>query len=186
MGKVNLKDLKLLPNLVSLSRIILSIIFSISFYYNPHSYIPFISLVLGGISDFLDGFLARKLKRESQLGLYLDPIADKIMIILVAFTLYLTNDLNKYLLLALILRDTLIILGGIVLIILRKGEVKPLFLGKLHTAIYIILFGFLVLKYLIPISVNFIKYFTDFAVLITLLSFLQYLIHFYNSTKDSN
>jgi len=67
------------------------------------------------ISDFFDGYLARKLNQVSELGKILDPLADKVLVISVAIAFYLTGILDQTLFLIIVLRDVLIILPGIFL-----------------------------------------------------------------------
>lgn len=67
------------------------------------------------ISDFFDGYLARKLNQVSELGKILDPLADKVLVISVSLAFYLTGILDPALFLIIVLRDLLIILPGIFL-----------------------------------------------------------------------
>ncbi len=67
------------------------------------------------ISDFFDGYLARKLNQVSELGKILDPLADKVLVISVALAFYLTGILDQTLFIIIVLRDVLIILPGIFL-----------------------------------------------------------------------
>ena len=67
------------------------------------------------VSDFFDGYLARKLDQVSELGKILDPLADKALVILVALAFFFTGILDKTLFLIIVLRDLMIILPGILL-----------------------------------------------------------------------
>ena len=72
-------------------------------------------VLLLSISDFFDGYLARKLNQVSELGKILDPLADKVLVILVALAFFFTGILDKTLFLIIVLRDLMIILPGIFL-----------------------------------------------------------------------
>tara|TARA_X000000950_G_C13884002_1_gene648092 strand:+ start:1991 stop:2545 length:555 start_codon:yes stop_codon:yes gene_type:complete len=82
-------------NLITITRIILAPI--ILFFLVLGDYLLCTLLfILAGVSDYLDGYLARKFNAESQLGEILDPIADKILVVFILFGL--TVNLNSYLL----------------------------------------------------------------------------------------
>jgi len=87
-----------IPNLITYFRL-LSIPFILVFYLSGiHilQLLAFIIFVLASLSDFLDGYLARKLNQTSLLGKILDPIADKLLVIL-AFMMFINSDLlNTY------------------------------------------------------------------------------------------
>ncbi len=87
-----------IPNLITYFRLI-SIPFILIFYLSGIyilQLLAFIIFVLASLSDFLDGYLARKLNQTSILGKILDPIADKLLVIL-AFMMFINSDLlNTY------------------------------------------------------------------------------------------
>ena len=82
------KDLFLLPNLITLSRLILSLYLFNQYSLNTFStfYLVFI-IALIGISDSVDGIVARKLNQVSRLGTILDPVCDRIVFVLLLFWL---------------------------------------------------------------------------------------------------
>ena len=86
------------PNLITYFRL-LSIPFILIFYLSGIDILQllaFITFILAALSDFLDGYLARKLNQTSVLGKILDPIADKLLVILV-FMMFINSDLlNTY------------------------------------------------------------------------------------------
>jgi len=87
-----------IPNLITYFRL-LSIPFILIFYLSGIDILQllaFITFILAALSDFLDGYLARKLNQTSVLGKILDPIADKLLVILV-FMMFINSDLlNTY------------------------------------------------------------------------------------------
>ena len=68
---------------------------------------------LAGISDFLDGYLARKFSWESRFGKIFDPISDKVLVIATLLSLSLVGEINIYLTMFLLSRDLFIIVGVI-------------------------------------------------------------------------
>ncbi len=79
-----------------------------------------VMILIGAVTDFLDGYLARKLNQVSELGKIIDPLADKISVAIVAVRLYGLGMLNAWLFWSIILRDILIIAGGIYI----SGKIK--------------------------------------------------------------
>ncbi len=72
--------------------------------------IAVVLIILAYLSDFLDGFLARKLKQETRLGLILDPLADKIWTIVMMVLLVMYRDLPIWIAVVVIFRDVAILL----------------------------------------------------------------------------
>ena len=70
----------IIPNLITTTRLLLSIPISISIYQGSEG-IALILFIVAGLSDGLDGFLARKFSWESKFGRLLDPLADKCLIL---------------------------------------------------------------------------------------------------------
>ena len=96
--KMQKSSLYSIPNLITYFRL-LSIPFILIFYLSGIDILQllaFITFILAALSDFLDGYLARKLNQTSLLGKILDPIADKLLVILV-FMMFINSDLlNTY------------------------------------------------------------------------------------------
>lgn len=95
-----------------------------------------------GVSDGVDGFIARQFNQRTALGAYLDPIADKLLLVSVFVVLGLMNELPLWLVIAVVTRDALII-GGVLLstIMGNPVEMKPLMVSKANTAVQIVLAG---------------------------------------------
>lgn len=86
--------------------------------------LPLIVMLAAGLTDFLDGILARAMDQITELGRVLDPLADKIAIAAVGFTLIVLGDLPLWFLLVVVVRDIVILAGGL-LIKKRTGVVLP-------------------------------------------------------------
>jgi cardiolipin synthase len=99
--------------------------------------------VVAGISDGIDGWLARRFGWSSPVGAMLDAVADKLLIVATVVALVMLGRLPLWLTLLLLLRDTLMLVGiSLYHRILGGVEIAPLFLGKLHV---LVLFGVLAL-----------------------------------------
>ncbi|MFP3869113.1 MAG: CDP-diacylglycerol--glycerol-3-phosphate 3-phosphatidyltransferase [Desulfobacteraceae bacterium] len=109
-----------IPNLLTMVRILLIpliIIFLIQGYYGR----ALIIFVLAGVTDLIDGFIARAWQLKSPLGAYLDPIADKLLISSSFVTLSVFHKIPPWLAVLVISRDV-VILGGVM--VLKLFEVK--------------------------------------------------------------
>lgn len=127
-----------LPNLITLGRILLVpvVVWAIS---NGAMAIAFILFVVAGISDAVDGFLAKRFNMTSELGAYLDPIADKALIMSIYITLGIPGTIPRWLVILVVSRDIMII-GAVILswLLGRPLKVKPLVVSKLNTAAQIV------------------------------------------------
>lgn len=128
-----LRVLRFIPNLLTLLRI--AAVAPLVWFLHQHMYHQALVLfALAGLSDGLDGFLARRFGWRSSLGAILDPVADKLLMGFTAVMLVWNALIPLWLLLLIILRD-LVISGGAVLYRILRGpfEVQPSMLGKIST-----------------------------------------------------
>jgi CDP-diacylglycerol--glycerol-3-phosphate 3-phosphatidyltransferase len=88
---------------------------------------------LGWLSDGLDGFVARRFGQISELGKILDPVADKIFVLVLLIILTVLRDFPAWLLAVVIPRDVIILWGGLYLARRRKTVEKSGLLGKITT-----------------------------------------------------
>jgi CDP-diacylglycerol--glycerol-3-phosphate 3-phosphatidyltransferase len=116
--KIELSHLFLMPGLLSLGRIILTpfIGYFLSLGTGQGILVCLALLALAGLTDFLDGFLARRLNQITPLGIILDPLADKIFTITIIVELILFCAFPVWLAIAIIAREIIIILGALLLI----------------------------------------------------------------------
>lgn len=133
---------KQIPNLLSFFRLALSPFFVICLK-RDETFLAVVMLVFAGLSDFFDGYLARKFKVASRFGEALDPFADKIFLNAVLWGIYLfrLNSFSFFLLtIFLTCRDSILIIGSVFAVLSKiKREIKPIFLSKLCTALIFIL-----------------------------------------------
>ncbi|MBN1232882.1 MAG: CDP-alcohol phosphatidyltransferase family protein [Candidatus Coatesbacteria bacterium] len=162
-----------IPNYLSLFRIFLTapILYFIIRSDETSRLIALIMIILAGITDGLDGFLARKLNQESNYGLILDPLADKILIIAIAITFIFYFGFPLWLALVILSRDLLIVAGNLHL--MKKMKVKipkqSNYLGKFTFNAFVVL----MLSYYLDFSFG--KHFnTVFTLLLILLSMISY------------
>ncbi len=131
-----------LPNTISLARLF-SVPILVWLILTNHFNAAFWLFLAAGISDALDGFIAKHWKQSSKLGTYLDPLADKVLLMGVYITLGAIDQIPLWLAILVVFRDLLII-GGVLLLHVSKAEVKlrTLIISKLNTALQILLIIF--------------------------------------------
>ena len=130
-----------IPNLITLGRILLVpvVIWAIT---SGEMRIAFLLFLAAGISDAIDGFLAKRFGMASELGAYLDPLADKALIVSIYVALGISRVIPIWLVILVVSRDIMIV-GAFLLswLIGRPMPVKPHPVSKLNTAAQIFLAG---------------------------------------------
>ena len=175
MAMISLRTMNL-PNLITMIRILLVPVFVI-FLLNHMFLAAIILFTIAGISDGIDGLLARTLDQRTQMGAYLDPMADKVMMTASFVCLAAMDILPPWLAVIVISRDLIIVFGiALCFIAERKVEITPSPAGKIATTAQILTVFIVLVFHEIPWSVFdrygiFLYYLTA---LITVVSGLQY------------
>lgn len=132
------RDLSI-PNFISLGRVILvPIVFWL--VVTGELGAAFFVIVLAGISDAVDGYLAKRFGWQTELGAYLDPIADKLLIVTIFISLGVKGLLPSWLVIAVVSRDVLIVIGILLTWLLgNPARVRPLAVSKANTLAQIVL-----------------------------------------------
>lgn len=128
-----------IPNLITIARIVLTLPVVVALIYRDFS-LALTLFVVAGVSDGIDGFLAKQFHWQSRLGSLLDPIADKLLLVSSYLSLGWLGLLPPWLVAVVMLRD-LIIVGGATFWSLRIGELEaePTIVSKINTFMQIIL-----------------------------------------------
>ncbi len=128
-----------LPNLITLGRIILvPVIFWFLISGQPKP--AFFAFVIAGVSDAVDGFLAKRFQMQTELGAYLDPLADKLLIVSIYVALGVAAKLPSWLVIAVVSRDILIVVAVMLSWVLdHPVAIKPRGISKANTAAQILL-----------------------------------------------
>jgi cardiolipin synthase len=127
-----------IPNLLTLLRILLVPLIVI-FLIDGEFLKALITFFVSGITDALDGFLARVLNQKTILGAYLDPIADKALLVSCFLTLSIEGVIPGWLTVVVISRDVIILTGTFILFMMSVSfEIKPILISKITTALQII------------------------------------------------
>jgi cardiolipin synthase (CMP-forming) len=100
----------------------------------------FAGFLVAGISDGVDGFVARHFNQRTKLGAYLDPMADKLLLVSVFVVLGFLGELPLWLVVAAVSRDALIVCAVLLSTVMGNPvEMKPLLVSKANTAVQIML-----------------------------------------------
>lgn len=135
-----------LPNLITLARL-LAVPLTVWLILEQHHAAAFWIFVIAGVSDALDGYIAKRFDQRTQLGALLDPAADKTLLAGVYVTLGLAGHLPGWLVVLVILRDFLIILGFVLLqTAASPTRLNPLYISKINTLLQITLVGFVLAR----------------------------------------
>ena len=131
-----------IPNILTVLRILVTPLFVIFLIRNQHGY-ALLVFVFAGVSDGLDGLIARALNQRSQLGAILDPIADKLLLTAAYVTLGVLRDIPGWLVVVVISRDVLIVTGIAVLTFTRVPfTIRPSIISKWTTVAQVVTIAF--------------------------------------------
>jgi cardiolipin synthase len=130
-----------LPNIITIARILMVPI-TVWLIISEEYLLAFLVFIAAGISDGVDGFIARRYQLKSELGAMLDPLADKLLLVSIYVTLGFQHIFPAWLVILIVSRDVLIV-GGVVLNMLigTPMAMRPLIISKVNTAAQILLAG---------------------------------------------
>lgn len=164
-----------IPNIISIIRVILSLPVAYLLLEKHFDWALFLFFV-AGVSDGLDGFLAKRYGWHSRLGSILDPLADKVLLV-TSFLCLAWVELIPFWLLALVLgRDLIIVIGGAAFhLLIGRYEMEPTWISKINTALQITLVLALVFSYgLISLPQTLLSWLVYGVCVTTVLSGLDY------------
>jgi cardiolipin synthase len=127
-----------LPNYITLARIIL-IPFFIGFMIYHHYRIAMAVFLVAGVTDALDGMIARIRNQKTELGAFLDPIADKLLLVSAFVTLVLLDILPVWLVMVVVSRDAILVIGSLALYFTGHAfTAQPAIIGKATTVLQLL------------------------------------------------
>jgi cardiolipin synthase len=127
-----------LPNILTLTRVLLIPLFVI-LIINKYFEWALFTFAIAGITDGIDGLIARITHQRTELGAYLDPIADKLLLFSAFITLAIVEIIPSWLVVIVIARDVIILTGFLVMFLTGyHPEIKPSLLSKITTAFQIV------------------------------------------------
>ncbi len=133
--------LKALPNVISIARF-LAVPVVVWLILAGHMTAAFWVFVGAGVSDAVDGYLAKRLNARTVIGSYLDPLADKLLLIAIYLLLGREGHIPVWLVVLVIARDAALLAGSLLVVRSdRTSAMRPLLVSKLNTSLQIVLAG---------------------------------------------
>lgn len=147
-----LTNWKTIPNFISFFRILLVPVFGVLFHKGYLAWALAV-LVVSGLTDFVDGKIARKFNQISELGKMLDPLADKLTQITIAILLFLEFNgaadsvihAFSYVFLVFLVKEAIFVIGGVIMISLGMVPCAAEIYGKVATFVF---YGVMVILFL--------------------------------------
>ena len=174
-----------IANLLSIIRIYL--MYPLLTFISEENYIfALYVFIVAAATDGLDGYLARVMNWQTDLGKILDPVADKVLLIGTILILWINNHIPIYVLIVFVLRDFIIIMGAAFhMTVYETAAPDPNIFGKITTFVHI---GYLAGVFIdIIFELNIINFFIDVIVaLITITSLLLYGYNWFKLTAELN
>lgn len=130
------------PNLITLGRLF-SVPVLVWAIVDGRMQLAFWLFAAAGVSDAVDGFIAKRFGAQTELGSFLDPLADKALLVSIYLALWSENHLPNWLVILVVWRDILIIGGALLYHLLTHNlKMEPLLISKANTLMQIVLAGF--------------------------------------------
>lgn len=137
-----------IPNILTIVRILLTPVFVMA-YTSENFNLAWILFAIAGLTDALDGFLARIWNQRTQLGAMLDPLADKALLVTSFICLALKGWIPAWFTVLVVSRDVIII-GGLAVLnfwgVDVRSRIKPIWISKFTTAAQIVLVVFVMIQ----------------------------------------
>jgi cardiolipin synthase (CMP-forming) len=165
-----------LPNAITVLRIVLVPFFVGCLFSGHYGYALFI-FVMAGISDALDGAIARMMDQKTDFGVLLDPIADKVLVLAAFISLAVLRKIPLWLAASVIIRDSIILSGSLALYRLGfGGKIKPMLIGKATTFMLLALLVVVLLGVYMGREFAFVEYLIWLTTALVIVSGVQYVI----------
>lgn len=160
-----------LPNFLTTIRFLLIPVFIVVFFQG-HEFEAFLIFILAGITDVLDGYLARKHNLVTELGSMLDPLADKLMVLTVVISLLIAGKIPWSLAGIVFFRDAAMILSSLFFHFTGKKTVPANILGKLTTFMFYV--AILLITFQLPFRVGFLWFVVSFSFFTSIIYILEF------------
>lgn len=174
---------KHIPNVLTVLRIFLVPFFPIAYFSDSpnNTRNALIIFIIAGLTDILDGYLARHFNLITKVGTVLDPLADKLMLLTAVYTLFFAGDLHYIFPLIITAKEVFMILGGIFLYFKKEKSVIPANkIGKTGTVLYSLA---VFITVIFPGSLaSWISIFL--AIIVKLIAIATYAVHYRKHVKN--
>lgn len=174
-----------LPNLLTLGRILMTpfIVYSI---LNDFAIQALVLIIIAALTDMLDGAIAKYLNMQTVVGAYMDPIADKLMLVGSIISLFIVGKVPMFLFLAVVFRDVIIVVGAMAYeLVTHQLEMRPTYISKITTVVQIIYVSTALLHAAWPLPAVLIDVAVWITFAITCVSGVQYMILWANKATHA-
>jgi len=163
-----------IPNALTLIRFLLIPVYLYIFFSSINNSFVYSMLIffLAGITDVLDGFIARRFNMITKWGTLLDPLADKLMLLTVLFSLSYTNIIPHWVFFIVFLKEALMIVGGFTLFKKHETVIAAKYYGKAATVLFYVAIGTLIFHK------TYGTYLLYCAIFLAFFALYNYLIHY--------
>ena len=174
-----------IPNILCIFRMILVPVFVLVFFSDKPYAIAHAAAIyaIAGITDVLDGFIARHFNMITRLGKILDPLADKLMTITVFICITIRGIIPWWVILLIFAKDLLLIIGGIKMYREVSGVFASNVFGKAAT-VFLVLGGIVMMLFNSYIHPAFKTAFYLIAIIMSFLAFFSYLYQYIRFKKN--
>lgn len=172
-----------IPNILTMTRIVLIPLFVTSVIYNRYDY-ALCLFVIAALTDTFDGLIARLKSQKTPFGNFLDPLADKFLLVtsFVLFAIY--RKVPAWLTITIISRDIIVVTGWVVVyLVTHSAKVEPSFLGKAAITAQLVLICYILFEVNFPPLPDIHSYLIWATAVFTTLSGLHYI---YRGLKQTN
>lgn len=139
-----------LPNTLTVARIVIIPVFITAVIYQKHRY-ALALFVVAALTDLLDGFIARVTNQKTALGQFLDPLADKFLLVSCFILFSIQGWVPLWLTITVISRDLIVVIGWVLLYVLTHTvTIEPVLLGKAAIALQLITLTLVLLSINLP------------------------------------
>ncbi len=168
-----------IPNILTTIRFLLIPVFYFVYFSSMENnfMISIVIFLISGITDVLDGYIARKYDMITKWGTLLDPLADKLMLLTALFCLSSTKTISIWIFVLILSKEVLMILGGILLLKMRT-VVSARYYGKAATLFFYLSIGVMIFNKTIGGYIMYI------AIILTLFAFFNYLRNYLNIKRS--
>lgn len=139
-----------IPNTLTMLRIVIIPVFVTAMIYSWYRYALYL-FVAAALTDLLDGLFARLADQKTVLGTFLDPLADKFLLVssFILFAVY--GWIPKWLAIAVISRDLIVVIGWFLLfMITHSAAVEPVITGKIAIAMQLVVLAYVLVRINVP------------------------------------
>jgi len=172
---LTVKSILNIPNMLTLARIVVTPVIVYAILIGKAE-MALVLMIAAGITDMIDGAIARYFNQRTTVGAYLDPLADKLMLISAFVTLFIVGKVPLFLFLAVLFRDAIIVVGAVAYeMVTHQLKMEPSLISKATTFMQIVFVVTMLLNMASPVNESWIQGTLWVTFIVTCISGLHYM-----------